>query len=152
MPDPRRDTHACCGGPELLPLLPEDPAMLIAIWTLALLGIALWTLAAWGLHALLTLDPSRLQDLKPLIHEIPYGELIDQWIPAWRTMLALAIDLTQKLVGWVGHAADWIVWLLWAAGTGVAVLVAGVLSLSVVLIRRGMAASEAQRLAAQGQR
>lgn len=53
--------------------------MLIAIWVLALLGIGLWTLTAWGLNALLTIDPSRLQDLKPLIHEIPFGETIDQW-------------------------------------------------------------------------
>lgn len=116
--------------------------MLIAIWVLALLGIGLWTLTAWGLNALLTIDPSRLQDLKPLIHEIPFGETIDQWVPGWRALLAVAVDLTQTAVAWIGHAAPWLVWALWGVGTAGMLLLAGIVSLAVVLIRRGMRASE----------
>lgn len=119
--------------------------MLIAIWVLTLLGIALWTLTAWGLQALLTMDPGRLQDLKPLIHEIPFGETIDQWLPGWRALLAVAIDATQSLMAWIGHAAPWLVWAMWGVGTAGLLLGAGVLSLAVVLIRRGMRASEQQR-------
>lgn len=112
--------------------------MLIAIWVLTLLGLGLWSLTAWGLQALLTMDASRLQDLKPLIHEIPFGETIDQWMPGWRALLAVAIDATQGLVAWVGHAAPWLIWALWGVGAAGLLLGAGVLSLAVVLIRRGM--------------
>ena len=119
--------------------------MLIAIWVLALLGIGLWTLAAWGVNALLTIDPGRLQDLKPLIHEIPFGETIDQWVPGWRALLAVAVDLTQSLVAWIGHAAPWLVWALWGVGTAGMLVLAGIVSLAVVLIRRGMRASEPPR-------
>lgn len=119
--------------------------MLIAIWVLALLGIGLWTLTAWGLNALLTIDPSRLQDLKPLIHEIPFGETIDQWVPGWRALLAVAVDLTQTAVAWIGHAAPWLVWAMWGVGTAGMLLLAGIVSLAVVLIRRGMRVSESQR-------
>lgn len=116
--------------------------MLIAIWVLTLLGIALWTLTAWGLQALLTMDPGRLQDLKPLIHEIPFGETIDQWLPGWRALLAVAIDATQSLVAWIGHAAPWLVWAMWGVGTAGLLLLAGIVSLAVVLIQRGMRSSE----------
>lgn len=120
--------------------------MLIAIWVLALLGIGLWTLTAWGLDALLSIDPSRLQDLKPLIHEIPFGETIDQWVPGWRALLAVAVDMTQTAVAWIGHAAPWLVWALWGVGTAGMLLLAGIVSLAVVLIRRGMRASETARV------
>ena len=120
--------------------------MLIAIWVLALLGIGLWTLTAWGLDALLSIDPSRLQDLKPLIHEIPFGETIDQWVPGWRALLAVAVDMTQTAVAWIGHAAPWLVWALWGVGTAGMLLLAGIVSLAVVLIRRGMRASDAARV------
>ena len=119
--------------------------MLIAIWLIALLGIALWSLAAWGVHSVLAVDPSRLQDLQPLIHEIPFGETIDQWFPAWRTLLALAVDMTQKFAGWLGDVAPWLVWALWATGTGITLLLAALTSLAVVLIRRGVRLSEQQR-------
>ncbi len=126
--------------------------MLIAIWVITLLGIALWTLAAWGLQRMLSLDPQHLQELKPLIHEIPFGETIDQWFPAWRALLATAIDMTQHLVSWVGEVAPWLVWALWGTGTAAALLVAGITSLAVVLIRRGMRLSERQRAIGAPQR
>jgi hypothetical protein len=116
--------------------------MLIAIWVLTLLGLGLWSLTAWGMQALLTMDASRLQDLKPLIHEIPFGETIDQWMPGWRALLAVAIDATQALVAWVGHAAPWLIWALWGVGAAGLLLGAGILSLAVVLIRRGMRTAE----------
>ena len=119
--------------------------MIIAIWVIALLGIALWTLAAWGVHSVLTIDPTRLQDLKPLIHQIPFGETIDQWIPGWRALLAVAVDLTQQALGWVGDAAPWLVWVVWGLGTGTTLIVAAIVSLAVVLIRKGMRASAAAR-------
>lgn len=115
--------------------------MQIAIWLLALVGIGLWSLAAWGMDALLTIDASRMQDLKPLIHDIPFGETIDQWVPGWRALLAVAVDATQALIGWVGHAAPWLIWALWGVGTAGLLLLAGIVSLAVWLIERGMRAS-----------
>jgi hypothetical protein len=116
--------------------------MMIAIWIAALLGLALWSLAAWGLHAVLTIDAKQLQDLKPLIERIPYGEQIDQWVPGWQAMLAAAVDLSQAMLGWLGSAAPWLVWALWAVGAVVILGVAGLTSLAVMLIRKGMAPSK----------
>lgn len=119
--------------------------MLIAIWIVALLCIAFWTLAVWGVQHLLLLDPSRLQDLKPLIHEIPFGETIDEWMPSWRALLATTVDLAQSLLSWAGGAAHWLLWTLWGTGTVLTLLIAAVTSLAVVLIRRGMRLEQQQR-------
>lgn len=119
--------------------------MQIALWIVTLLCIGLWTVAAWGASWVLGMDPSGLQDLKPLIHEIPFNEQLDQWIPGWRTVLAVAVDMTQAVVGWIGHAAPWLVWAVWAVGTGVTLLLAGLVSLAIALIRRGMRTEDAAR-------
>lgn len=116
--------------------------MNIAIWIAALLGLALWSLTAWGVHAALTIDPRQLQDLKPLIERIPYGEQIELWVPGWQAMLAAAVDLSQAMLGWVGSAAPWLVWALWGFGAVVILGVAGLASLAVMLIRKGMAPSK----------
>lgn len=119
--------------------------MMILVWVLALLGLVLWSLFAWGVHAVLSIDVSRLQDLKPLIDDFPYGEQIDRWVPGWQALLKLAVDAGQHLLGWVGAAAPWLAWALWLVGAGLILMVAGLGSLGVVLLRRGMRLAEAQR-------
>ena len=126
--------------------------MMIAIWIAALLGLALWSLTAWGVHAALTIDPTRLQDIKPLIERIPYGEQIDQWIPGWQAMLAAAVDLSQQMLGWLGSAAPWLVWAVWGFGAVVILGLAGLAALALLLIRKGMQASNAQRPAGSAAR
>lgn len=110
--------------------------MIIASWVLTLFVLALWTLASWGLYALLSLDATRLGELKPLVDQIPYGEAISQWIPGWQDLLRLSIDLTQTLLGWVGEAAPIVVGVVWGVGAAVIVLVGVLLTLLVRAIRR----------------
>ncbi len=115
--------------------------MLIAAWILVALLLALWSLALWGVHALLTLDASRIADLKPLIDQIPYGAVIDRWVPGWQDLLRLAIDLTQTGLGWVGDVAPAIVWAVWGVGALGLVVLGGLLTLLVRLIRSASAPS-----------
>jgi hypothetical protein len=110
--------------------------VVLALWLFTLFVLGLWSLTAWGLHAVLTLDATRLGDLKPLVDQIPYGALIDQWIPGWQDWLRASIDLTQWLLGMVGGAAPVIVWLLWGLGSLVVLGVAVVLTVVIKLIRR----------------
>lgn len=119
--------------------------MMIAIWIAALLCLALWSLLAWGLNAALNIDPARLQDLKPLIERIPYGDFLGEWLPNWQALLASLVDLSQTLLGWVGSAAPWLVAALWGLGAVVILGVAGLGSLAVVLFRKGVKLSEEQR-------
>lgn len=109
--------------------------MLTAIWIIAAVLLALWSLAAWGLHALLVHGAGWATDVRPLIDDIPYGEVIEQWIPGWRQMLNLALDLGQAGLAWVGDSATLVAWLVWAAGGLMLAGTAGVLSLIVVLLR-----------------
>ncbi len=117
--------------------------MHILIWTLTLLGLALWSLLAWGTHALLTLDPSWVGSLKPLVDKLPSADVIEAWAPGWRAMLLAMADLTQSLLGWVGSAAGWIVGSVWALGALALIVLGALLSAGVGLGRR------AARLAAQ---
>jgi hypothetical protein len=109
--------------------------MLVFIWIVTAVLLGLWSLAAWGIHALLSLDPSWVGDIRPLIDQIPYGAVIEQWIPGWRELLQATVDLTQVVLGWLGGAAPWLAWLVWGAGAAGLVLLAGFLTLVVVLLR-----------------
>jgi hypothetical protein len=110
--------------------------MMIALWILTLVTLVAWSFGAWALHALLTLDASELVNLKPLIDQIPYADAISVWLPGFQDLLRLMVDLTQVVLGWVGGAAPVIVWVVWAVGAAVIVLVALALSLVIKLIRR----------------
>ena len=112
--------------------------MQIAIWLITAIVLALWSLAGWGLYHLVDSGVQLIGDLKPLIDRIPYAAIVEQWIPGWQDMLKLMLDLVQSLLGWLGGAAPLLVWLLWAAGTGLLLVIAGVLSLAVALIRKSM--------------
>jgi predicted PurR-regulated permease PerM len=109
--------------------------MLAAIWILTLLGLAVWSLLAWGLHTLLTIDPRWIDDVQALIERVPYADVIDRWLPGWRELLDLAMDLTQTVLGWVGSNAPLVAWIVWGIGTLALLAMAGVLSLVVSLLR-----------------
>jgi hypothetical protein len=112
--------------------------MQIAIWLITAIVLALWSLAGWGLYHLVDSGVQLIGDLKPLIDRIPYAAIVEQWIPGWQDMLKLMLDLLQSLLGWLGGAAPLLVCLLWAVGTGLLLVIAGVLSLAVALIRKSM--------------
>jgi hypothetical protein len=115
--------------------------MQIAIWLITALVLALWSLAGWGLYQLVGSGVQMIGELKPLIDQIPYAALIERWVPGWQDMLKLMLDLTQSLLSWLGGAAPLLVGLVWGLGAVVLLVIAGVLSLAVALIRKGMAAT-----------
>jgi hypothetical protein len=115
--------------------------MHLLVWILTLLALGLWSRLAWGTHVVLTLDPAVVGNLKPLVEQIPYGALIEQWVPGWQALLTATIDLTQSMLGWLGGAAGIIVWIVWGLG---ALLVVGggvVGSVIVALVRKGARAA-----------
>jgi hypothetical protein len=108
--------------------------MHIAIWVLIVIGLGVWSLLAWGLHAVLTLDPQWLDDVQALIERVPYAEVIDRWVPGWRELLAATTDLAQTVLGWVGSNAPLVAWIVWGIGTLFLLGAGGVLSLFVCLV------------------
>jgi hypothetical protein len=113
--------------------------MHIAIWLFAALGLALWTLAAWGIAALFGLDVNWSGDLKALLDQIPFVAAIDAWLPGWRELLTVALELTRTLLGWAGGAGVVIVWIVWGLGAAVIVGGAALLSLLVAVVRKSSA-------------
>ena len=116
--------------------------MHIVIWLLAALALGLWSLLAWGVGTLLGLDPSWVTDAGGLLKLVPFGEVIDAWVPGWQALLLGAFELVRTLLGWLGGFGQVLVWGLWAAGAGVVLLCAGLLSLLVVVMRRSSAAAQ----------
>jgi hypothetical protein len=108
--------------------------MHIAIWIFTLLGLALWSPPAWGLHALLSIDPQWLDDVEELVKRVPYADAIDRWFPGWQQMLAVAMDLAQTVLGWVGSNAPLVAWIVWGIGTLALLAGGGILSLMVCLL------------------
>lgn len=114
--------------------------MVTFVWILAFIAIGLWTLVAWALHALLGMDLSALLgDLRPLIQQVPYGGVIEQWVPGWQGLLHSLLSLTQTLLGWLGGAAGVIVIIIWVLGAAVVVGCAALLTLIIRLIRKDAA-------------
>jgi hypothetical protein len=113
--------------------------MHIAIWLLAALALGLWSLLAWGVATLLGLDPSWVTDAGGLLQKVPYGEVIEAWVPGWQALLVGTFELARSLLGWLGGFGQVLVWVLWALGAGVVVLCAALLSGLVALVRRSAA-------------
>jgi hypothetical protein len=117
--------------------------MHVIIWLLTLLAVGLWSVLAWGAHFVLTLDPGMVGGLKPLVDQIPYGALLEQWIPGWRGLLLATIEFTQSMLGWLGGAAGVIVWVVWALGAALLLLAGAVGSVLVALARKAARAAAA---------
>jgi hypothetical protein len=110
--------------------------MVIVIWVVTAILVALWSLAGWGLHALLGLGTGWTGEVQGVIDQVPYGDVIEAWIPGWQQMLTLALDLAQAALGWLGGAAPLIAWIVWGLGTAALLITAAVLTLIVALLRR----------------
>lgn len=113
--------------------------MHIVIWLLAALALGLWSLLAWGVATLLGLDPSWVTDAGGLLDKVPYGDVIEAWVPGWQAMLLATFELARALLGWLGGFGLVLVWVMWGLGAGVVVLCAALLSGLVVLVRRSSA-------------
>lgn len=112
--------------------------MVIAIWVVTAILVGLWSLTAWGLHGLLLLAGGWAGDLQPLLDKIPHAGVIEAWFPGWQELLRLVLDLTQGALAWAGGAVPLLAWLVWGLGTGALLLVAGGLTLVVLLLRNSM--------------
>lgn len=110
--------------------------MHLAIWIITAFIVALWSLLAWGLAALIGTGPSWVTDLGPLMDRIPYGDLLDLWVPGWKTMLRALLDVSQTSLSWLGTHGGWLVGLIWGTGTLLLVGLAAVLSLIVALVNK----------------
>jgi hypothetical protein len=108
--------------------------MHIVIWIFTLLGLAVWSLLAWGLHALLVMDPDWIDDVEALIRNVPYANVIDRWFPGWQDLLHATMDLAQTVLGWVGSNAPLVVWIVWGIGALLLLAAGGLLSLIVCLL------------------
>ena len=110
--------------------------MHIAIWIITAIVLGLWTLLAWGTAAVLGADPGWVGDLRPLLDQVPFGHLLDIWVPGWEAMASAMLEATQATLGWLGTHAGWVVWLVWGAGALLIVGAAALLSLVVVLVKK----------------
>jgi hypothetical protein len=115
--------------------------MHLVIWILALIVLALWTAVAWATHALLSVDPAWVGDLKPLLDQVPFAAWFDTWVPGWQAVLAASLDVVQVMLKAVGGVGLWIVWVLWALVAFVVVAGAALLSIVVVLVRKATASA-----------
>ncbi len=119
--------------------------MVIAIWIVTAILLGLWSLTAWGVHGLLMLIAGGANgvgdwsgDLKPLLEQIPFTPVLDQWFPGWQELLRASLELAQVLIGWLGGAVPLVSWTVWGLGTAGLLLLAGGLTLVAVLLRNTM--------------
>jgi hypothetical protein len=116
----------------------------IAIWIVAALIIGLWSLAAWGVSALLGLNPAWVGNLQNLLREIPYGAWVETWVPHWQPGLLVILDLARDLFAWVDAAAPAVLWIIWVMGTVAVVMLAALLSLVVRTVSKSAAPARPQ--------
>lgn len=110
--------------------------MHLVIWLITFACLGLWTLLAWALASLLGMDPSWVGDMKPLIAQLPYGDVIEAWVPGWQALAASLLDLAQALLKWLGALGPWLALALWSVGAACIVGTGALLSLVVALVRR----------------
>ena len=109
--------------------------MIIAVWLITASARALWSLTAWGMHALLTVDPAHVGDIAALIDRISLAEGLSRWLPGWQIGVRLVSETLQSGLVWDGGVAPALFWNLWVIGTTVSLGAAAVLSLLVTLLR-----------------
>jgi len=114
----------------------ETHPMHIAIWLITAFFFGLWTVLAWGVATVLGIDPNWVGDLKPLFAKLPFGGLLETWIPNWLAYVNTGIELTRVVLGWLGSTGTWLVWAVWGVGTFLLLTVAAILSLVVASVAK----------------
>lgn len=112
--------------------------MHIAIWVITALLVALWSAVCWALGSLLAMDGSWVAAVGPWLQTLPFGGWLEGWFPEWLAFANALLQALQAMLSWLGAAAPVLVGVLWAAVTGVLVLLAALLSLVVALVRRSV--------------
>jgi hypothetical protein len=113
--------------------------MHLLIWILAFIALALWIAAAWGVSALLGMDPDWVEGLRPALKGWPGTAWMEIWLPGWKDLLLSLLDLSRALLGWAGTAGQWVLGLVWGLGALLIVGAGVVLSLLVGLGRKAAA-------------
>ena len=124
------------------------------VWFVVLSLAALWSLTAWGVHALGAWTLTNAGALGGAAAQA--AGAVDAWLPAWlepwlppETGALLAAmaqglqPLTDFIVGlapFIGGGLSLAVWLLWALGIGLLVLLGAAGSVGLVLWRRSRGA------------
>jgi hypothetical protein len=111
------------------------------IWICTLVLLALWSVAGWGLHALLGLPPSLLDELSGALDTMPGADLLDRWWPEWRVLAVFAAAGAKLFLELVGAHAPWLATAVWGAGAVLLLGSAAAASGWVLLMQRESARS-----------
>jgi hypothetical protein len=106
----------------------------VVIWVCAALALGTWSLAAWLLVEAARHGAAWIERWSAWAAAQPWGRWLDEWLPGWRELLGTLSELMTALLGWLGAAAPWWPWVLWALGVVFVLLVGSALSLVVVLL------------------
>ncbi|WBY02370.1 hypothetical protein PE066_02220 [Ramlibacter tataouinensis] len=115
--------------------------MFAAVWILGLLALLLWSLTMWGVHALWAaladtswdVAVNRLPNLQlPPALEPWLGDTWRQWMEAIGPWLGHVAPTLDSITGWAASAMPVLIWITWAIGAFLLLLVtaafAGVVS------------------------
>lgn len=107
-------------------------AMKTAIWTVCTLVLLLWTALAWGLWALLTLEPDWIKALHEHLSDTVLGTWLSQHLSGWNHLLTDGLAQIQDLLSGLSRPLSWLIGLLWLVGAAAALLVASVTHAAIV--------------------
>lgn len=110
--------------------------MIAAIWIITALLVGLGALCSWGVATLLVMDHRWLVDLEVWLTRQPLGGWIEGWVPELLELIQLSFEAMGVALSWLGAAGPMLVWLVWGASSLGLMLVAGVLTLIVVLVSK----------------
>ena len=132
-------------------------------WLLVFVLLGLWSLTAWGFHAIATWSLAQAGGLTggtglPEVLRLP------EWLAPWvapdlaetlMAMLSALGPLTETLLGWMPALAGGLsvaVWVVWAIGSGLLVVLGLVLTAGIAWLRRRSPAASSGPMAAQALR
>ena len=122
--------------------------MIAILWTLIALVLLAWTGFAALLHGVLSLTPSAVAEIKPLLDELPLAAWFETWLPGWQTLAEIVLNLGSHLVSLTGAFLPWLVaalWAFWGLGALLLLLLGGLIH---AVVRAGQRAEAAHARAA----
>jgi hypothetical protein len=132
----------------LLSLNKEETIMFHAIsWFLVLSLFALWSLAAWAFHSITAWTVANagvLAEGSGAIEALRVPDWLAPWIPpelalAFASMLSAFTPVIEAVLGWAPALAGGLsvaVWVVWAIGSALLIVLGVVLSAMIAVLRR----------------
>lgn len=129
----------------------------VLCWLVVLSLLAMWSLAAWAIHAVAVWTLANAAALAPgsgAMESLQVPPWLAPWIPSelalTLTSMALALKpAVDALLGWAPSLAGGLsvaVWVVWAIGGVVLIVLGGVLSALIAVLRKRSTAPTTQRL------